>query len=569
MTGALQYLRRIPVWVYLGIVYLIATVGSLGIRALLPPIGIFGSGYDDELQVSLAGSLERGEWLGPWHQSTLAKGPGYPEFLSAIHPFGLSPTVGAQVIYLAGCALVALGVWRWFSRPKFAAALYVILAFNPAMFGEGASRVYREGFVASLAVWVLGLVVILAYLVSNRTRYCWWLLAFIPLTVGLGLGSGLLIITRVDTMWVFGGCALFAAATIFLASPGWRERGIRAGLSVATAAVCIGLALFVQHGVMSENSKWYGVDLVEDFSTGSFAQASNVWASVQAGPAKPYVAISASQRAAVYAVSKTAARIEPYLEIPAEQLPQTPSCLALSQVCDDMSGGWFPWQLREAAVKSGVQTAPQFQAFFARIANDIRAACSDGRLVCGPEGLGPGVPPAGAIDKAVLTDTIFAAFTSHLSFDSAWTAPNRNVASPEQRKLWESAVNGMEFANANGPDVYPQPGSDVLIFLGWLYSRAAWVMFVPAIIGLVWGGIRSGLTRVASALGIATLAAVAAHSLLLAVYSAGSGAPLGTRLYPLSSEAFLLVSLAMGVWSLGYLIRGRLVVALCGHAHTA
>ena len=55
-----------------------------------------------------------------------------------------------------------------------------------------------------------------------------------------------------------------------------------------------------------------------------------------------------------------------------------------------------------AAAQKDTLTAVAMQEYFGRIADDIRAACADGRLSCGELGLGPGVPPLQDIDRSII-----------------------------------------------------------------------------------------------------------------------------------------------------------------------
>ena len=66
------------------LVALVATLvaASLWLPAGLPLVALADFVHDDALYVKLGGHLARAEWLGPYDESTLAKGPGFPFFVA-------------------------------------------------------------------------------------------------------------------------------------------------------------------------------------------------------------------------------------------------------------------------------------------------------------------------------------------------------------------------------------------------------------------------------------------------------------------------------------------------------
>src|ERR1700681_4912126 len=54
------------------------------------PLAIMLLPHDDTLFVKLGRYLAEGKWLGPFDQSTLMKGPGYPLFLALANWLGIS-----------------------------------------------------------------------------------------------------------------------------------------------------------------------------------------------------------------------------------------------------------------------------------------------------------------------------------------------------------------------------------------------------------------------------------------------------------------------------------------------
>jgi hypothetical protein len=85
---------------------------------LRSPAWLVQAPHDDGLLARLAGSLIDGEWLGPYSDVTLVKGPGYPLFLALVWKLHLPLKLAEHGVHLVACGVMGLAVWRLFgSRP--------------------------------------------------------------------------------------------------------------------------------------------------------------------------------------------------------------------------------------------------------------------------------------------------------------------------------------------------------------------------------------------------------------------------------------------------------------------
>ena len=69
------------------------------------PLTSGGALVDDYLYVRIAGYLAHGQWLGPFDQYTLLKGPAYPAFIAAMCLTPLATCGAAEIKVLDGNAL--------------------------------------------------------------------------------------------------------------------------------------------------------------------------------------------------------------------------------------------------------------------------------------------------------------------------------------------------------------------------------------------------------------------------------------------------------------------------------
>ncbi|MEO6875658.1 MAG: hypothetical protein ABI222_12635, partial [Opitutaceae bacterium] len=109
--------------------------------------------HDDRLFLQLADHLVRGEWLGPYNQLTLAKGPFYSCWVAFVYFLGLPLFFAQHLLYAAGCAFFVRAV-----RPAIASgaarfAIYALLLWNPMSFDASSmGRVLRQHVYGPLAL---------------------------------------------------------------------------------------------------------------------------------------------------------------------------------------------------------------------------------------------------------------------------------------------------------------------------------------------------------------------------------------------------------------------------------
>jgi hypothetical protein len=181
--------------------------------------------------------------------------------------------------------------------------------------------------------------------------------------ISLLLGSTFAVLHSLedDSYWLLPFTILIIVFQITRVNKAWtihiKTIGLMSVLSLFVYIIPIG---FIQ----IENDHIYGAAKIEDFYTGSFADAMKVWESVKNGAdLRAYVPISKGQREAVYKVSPLAKTLEPYLELPPNTGWLHQSCNSPTHMCDE-AGAWTPWQLRDAAVAAAnIQNEKEFQNF--------------------------------------------------------------------------------------------------------------------------------------------------------------------------------------------------------------
>lgn len=348
--------------------------------------------YDGLLFARLARNLTAGEWLGEFNQLTLAKNPGYPIFLSVVQRTGIELQVAEHVVHLAAAGAVALAVLVVTRRRWPAVAGFVILALDPAAFGETSSNVMRENLYASLGVLVLVLGFLTALGIVRRTRVVWVALG----AAATGAVVSAYWLTREEGITILPPLAVTVSGVIVTAvvrsrrgrRPGESRRPVRVRAvllrgGVAAALVLI-TALLPLSVVRHTNEARYGVALLNDQTEGAFLRAYADWTRVEAGSRRQWVPITEDQRLAVYAASPAAHLLRKELEDPLN-IWRTFGCTAPEGEICDYGGGWMLWAIRDAAASVGrFDTAREGQEYFTQLSEEITAACDSGRLDCAP-----------------------------------------------------------------------------------------------------------------------------------------------------------------------------------------
>jgi hypothetical protein len=314
-----------------------------------------------------------------------------------------------------------------------------------------------------------------------------------------------------------------------------------------------------------KNKRAYGVAIIDDFYTGQFARMYGDWQSVDAGPERKYISISHAQREAVYRISPAAQELQ--TEVESTHSIWLGFGCQVTGICDDIVAGWLLFGLRDATLHAGeLDNAPEAQAFWSRVADDIERACSDGRLSC-RRPIPFALPDPSQVHLGPWLRSSVHAFRYLLDMKGA--EPRRPLSgdpsTPDDAKNWtlfRETVRGLpsslEAQRANEKDSASWL-DDLLVLQGW-YRRVLVVGFPLTIAGYLLAGWRrrSRWSRV-FLIGLSSGVAVAARAVLLGFVDTTSFPATEAPTYVLPASAFLLVFVVCGVHLLVDALRPRRV----------
>ena len=328
---------------------------------------------DDGAFMTLGRYLAQGQWLGPFDQYTLMKGPGYSVFLALVSWLGISISWGHAALHCVSIVFVAVVCRRFVQSAFLVAVLFTLLLWHPIPLSSSMLRVVRDVIVgAQVLIFIVAFAWALCGATSMRERAVYGLVG--------GLSLGWFLLTREEGAWVFPAIAVIVAAASFRA---WLESGLR-----ALCATLMIIALSASAGpVAFRLGNWwvYGKFVGVDFKEANFQRALGAINSVRSGSTRSFVSVTRETRGLIYAVSPAFEELKPVLDGPVGKGWETLTCRYRSDICGEIWAAVFMWALRDSAAWRGYYASPaKASEFFGRIADEISAACIRGGLVCKP-----------------------------------------------------------------------------------------------------------------------------------------------------------------------------------------
>jgi hypothetical protein len=369
-------------------------VASLWLQAGLPLVALADYVHDDALYVKLGGHLARGEWLGPYDESTLAKGPGFPFFVAVAYRAGVPLLLAGRLLFSVASGLFVLALLPLFRGRGVPLVLFAALLFNPVV----VTRAAREVIYPSLTLLALaGAAGLFLSFPSSRSRGIAW-------ATLCGLGLGALWLTREEGIWIAPAVGLLLAATVVrtaVTHGRTHPLGDAALLALLPAGI-LGTVLVV---VAVVNLRVYGSFSVRESSSDPFMSAYGSLVRIRSLPPVPRVPASRELRRRAYAQSPALRSLEPHLEGEVGRRFIAASETLMPEARGEIGAGWLQFALRESAARDGqYRDARTAASFWAQVARELDDACDQGRLPCAPNPRS--MTPPGALSQlpAVLLD---------------------------------------------------------------------------------------------------------------------------------------------------------------------
>jgi hypothetical protein len=349
------------------------TVLKLWLVSAQPLTAAANATYDDRLFVNLADSILHGRWLGAYDHLTLAKGPAYSVFIALVHRLHVPLPLAQQLLYVLACAALTLAVAPAFRLRVLPFAIYAVLLFNPMSFEAPVmARVLRQHLATPAAMLVIAGFAGLWF--HARAHY------YVRLLWSAAAGAGLAAswLSREEASLLLPAALLLAAGAALAHRRSWGRAPTWILLAVPWLTVAGATAV-----VAALNHHYYRAWVTVEFRAAEFADAYAALVRVRPHEWQPYVPVAREVRERIYPVSPAFASLRDYFEGDQGRNWAALGTSLTGRPREDreIAGGWFVWALRDAVHAAGdCPDAGSALRFYRRLADEVNAACDDGRL---------------------------------------------------------------------------------------------------------------------------------------------------------------------------------------------
>ena len=344
---------------------------KLWLVAAQPVVAHGNASFDDRLYLALAEQVLKGNWLGPYSQFTLMKGPMYSLFIAGTFLSAVPLPIAQHLLYLLGCILLVLALRPCFDASWQAFGTFTLLWWQPMSYVE--LDILRQNIYTPLTL------LLFAGLCALQTRRA--ARVYIRLAWGalLGTAAAAFYLTREEGIWILPATALLIGISAWNS---WRA-GKRLRPLVAPAGTATICATAILVTVCTLNYRYYGWFGTVEFRAREFRSAYGALQRPVPSEQIPYVPVTHDVRLKLYQVSQSFAELKPCLEGPIGLEWANYSDFLTGRPGEELQigGGSFIWALRDCVIASGHgNSAREALDFYRSLGAEINRACDEGRI---------------------------------------------------------------------------------------------------------------------------------------------------------------------------------------------
>ena len=344
---------------------------KLWLVAAQPVVAHGNASFDDRLYLALAEQVLKGNWLGPYSQFTLMKGPMYSLFIAGTFLSAVPLPIAQHLLYLLGCILLVLALRPCFDASWQAFGTFTLLWWQPMSYVE--LDIVRQNIYTPLTL------LLFAGLCALETRRAAGLYIRLAWGALLGTAAAAFYLTREEGIWILPGTALLIGISAWNS---WRagERLRPLVAPAGTATICAAAILVT---VCTLNYRYYGWFGTVEFRAREFRSAYGALQRPVPSEQIPYVPVTRDVRLKLYQVSQSFAELKPCLEGPIGLEWANYSDFLTGRPGEELQigGGSFIWALRDCVIASGHgNSAREALDFYRSLGAEINRACDEGRI---------------------------------------------------------------------------------------------------------------------------------------------------------------------------------------------
>jgi hypothetical protein len=166
------------------------------------------------------------------------------------------------------------------------------------------------------------------------------------------------------------------------------------------------------------NERYYGIRVTQELTEPNFVDFGRQLSRLAPQFRKPYIPVSSEALQIAYRVSPHTAMLKPFLSQQTGGKGWSEFGCEMMGICDELAGGWSMWAIRDAVNSIGLYgKAKQASAFYGAAAQELSAACKEGRISCSDNPTGNLLaPPLTLNDGPRLVESFFRVSAHTLNF---------------------------------------------------------------------------------------------------------------------------------------------------------
>jgi hypothetical protein len=343
---------------------------------------ILAGPYDSELHVEMARSLAAGEWLGGYDYMSLVRLPLYPAVMAMGSILDIRFPIIQHSLLLIGFLLLVAALRETGTSRKRCIFVFLLLAFNPLTLILPQLVVAETLGIAILSAVFAGCIGVYGNFNGNTSRFFFWLLVLVA-------SFGIYTHNRAEGMWIIG--LLIVLVLMMLLRFSIKAFYLRYCLILLLPLLSMNL---IGNYISALNNRTYSVYTTTDLAEPNFSSAMNWMTRVSPESHRVQVPITAAAFAEIYKVSPSFLELKDQIDLQLDGGPWLQFGCDWMGVCDELSGGWSVWAIREAAHIAGHhRSALQASQFYAAVANEVQQGCESGLISCTSNFTGNPVAP--------------------------------------------------------------------------------------------------------------------------------------------------------------------------------
>ncbi len=325
--------------------------------------------YDDYLYLQQAEQIISGNWLGPFTNLTLLRGPFYPLFIAINFWLGTPFLFLEQALYCLSAICLIFALKPLCKSKLLLLLIFALVLFNPMTYTAwNMTRISRAGIFPAMTILVLsGAIGMLANYAASFKKLLLW-------AIGLGVALTAFWLTRDQGILMVPGLLVLLAAAvilIWLRKPDdWKGR-------LAIYLLPVGIWAVLLTAVATVNLIYYKKFCIVEMHTPEFNAAYGALSRVKHKRFVYQVPVPKETRLRIYEVSPAFAELRPYLEgrvgerwagfanLPNHEIPAIFNAL-----------------LDAAAAAGYYKDASTAADYYKRLAREVNEACDSGGLEC-------------------------------------------------------------------------------------------------------------------------------------------------------------------------------------------